>query len=94
MPATAVDGQAFLDYDRDALFTVAFGATLAAAFVQVVACLRFPDVERVHGELVRTIKESCLDRLILLGERSLRRVVTEFMAHYHLERNHQGWIIG
>jgi transposase InsO family protein len=39
---------------------------------------------------VRSIKESCLDRMILFGERSLRRAVREFVAHYHFERNHQG----
>jgi hypothetical protein len=39
---------------------------------------------------VRTIKESCLNHLILVGERSLRRAVGEFVMHYHHERNHQG----
>jgi hypothetical protein len=39
---------------------------------------------------VRSIKEECLDRLIPLGERHLRRALTEFAAHYHRERNHQG----
>ncbi len=39
---------------------------------------------------LRSIKESCLDRMILFGERSLRRAVQEFVAHYHFERNHQG----
>ncbi|OLC51281.1 MAG: hypothetical protein AUH43_02965 [Acidobacteria bacterium 13_1_40CM_65_14] len=39
---------------------------------------------------VRTIKESCLDRMILVGEGSLRRAVGEFIEHYHRERNHQG----
>ena len=39
---------------------------------------------------VRTIKESCLDRMILIGEASLRRAIREFEAHDHLERNHQG----
>jgi len=39
---------------------------------------------------VRSIKEECLDRLIPLGERHLRRALTEFVAHYHRERNHQG----
>lgn len=44
-----------------------------------------------HAErFVRTIKESCLDRLILFGEGSRRKVIHEFMAHYHHERNHQG----
>jgi putative transposase len=31
-----------------------------------------------------------LDRLILVGEGSLRRSVREFVEHYHGERNHQG----
>jgi hypothetical protein len=38
---------------------------------------------------VRSIKQSCLDRVILFGE-SLRKTVREFIAHYHTERNHQG----
>jgi putative transposase len=39
---------------------------------------------------VRTIKESCLERMIVFGETSLRRAVGEFITHYHIERNHQG----
>lgn len=35
-------------------------------------------------------RESCLNRMILFGEGSLRRTVHEFVAHYHYERNHQG----
>ncbi len=41
-------------------------------------------------ERVRTIKESCLERMILFGEDALRTAVKEFIAHYHGERNHQG----
>jgi hypothetical protein len=39
---------------------------------------------------VRTIKESCLDRLILVGERALRCAIHEFVEHYHHERNYRG----
>ena len=39
---------------------------------------------------MRTIKESCLDRLILVSERALREAIREFVEHYHHERNHQG----
>ena len=39
---------------------------------------------------MRSIKEECLSKLILFGETSLRRVVSDFLEHYHLERNHQG----
>ena len=30
------------------------------------------------------------DKLVPLGERHLRLAISEFVAHYHLERNHQG----
>jgi len=36
------------------------------------------------------VKQECLSKLILFGEASLRRGLTEFLAHYHSERNHQG----
>ena len=39
---------------------------------------------------VRSIKDECLNRMIFFGERSLRKATSEFAAHYHTERNHQG----
>jgi putative transposase len=39
---------------------------------------------------VRTIKEDCLEQMILFGEDSLRNNLHQFLEHYHLERNHQG----
>ena len=48
-------------------------------------------LDNAHAErFVRTIKESCLERMIPFGEGSLRRALHEFVAHYHHERNHQG----
>jgi hypothetical protein len=49
-----------------------------------------PESQRVRGALRTNIKESCLDRMILVGEESLRCTVREFSEHYHRERNHQG----
>ena len=39
---------------------------------------------------MRSIKSECLSKIIPLGERHLRLVVSEYVEHYHLERNHQG----
>jgi len=39
---------------------------------------------------VRSIRSECLDRLILVGEASLRRALEAYVEHYRLERNHQG----
>ena len=39
---------------------------------------------------VRSIKETCLNKIIFFGEQSLRKAISEFVDHYHRERNHQG----
>ncbi len=84
-------GKRFLIHDRDPLFTAEFRETLVAAGVRVVRLpARSPNLNAYAERFVRTIKESCLDRMILFGEQSLRRVTREFLAHYHRERNHQG----
>jgi putative transposase len=36
------------------------------------------------------VKEECLSKVVLFGERSLRRALSEYVEHYHAERNHQG----
>src|SRR5262245_38479003 len=38
---------------------------------------------------VRSVKHECLSKVILFGERSLRRALSEYVEHYHAERNHQ-----
>jgi putative transposase len=84
-------GKHFLLHDRDPLFSDAFRETVAAAGVQTVRLpSRSPNLNAYAERFVRTIKESCLNRLILVGERSLRHAVGEFIEHYHHERNHQG----
>jgi putative transposase len=39
---------------------------------------------------MRSLKEECLERLIIFGERPLQAAIANFEAHYHAERNHQG----
>ena len=51
---------------------------------------RSPNLNAYAERFVRTIKESCLERMIFFGEGSLRTAISEFLSHYHLERNHQG----
>ena len=39
---------------------------------------------------MQSAKRECLERLILFGPEHLRRALNEFVAHYRLERPHQG----
>jgi putative transposase len=36
------------------------------------------------------VREECLDRLIILNERHLRRVMTEYVTYFNTRRPHQG----
>jgi transposase InsO family protein len=84
-------GKRYLIHDRDPLFTAEFLQTLESAGVRSVKLPpRSPNLNAHAERFVRSIKESCLDRMIFFGEASLRTAVQNFLAHYHAERNHQG----
>ena len=51
---------------------------------------RSPNLNAYAERFVRSIKSECLAKIIPLSERHLRVSVTEYIEHYHLERNHQG----
>jgi transposase InsO family protein len=77
--------------DRDAKFTEQFKKAIEAFGVRVVVTpYQAPNCNAHAERFVRSIKEECLNRMILFGERSLLRCLREFTAHYHAERNHQG----
>jgi putative transposase len=84
-------GKRYLIHDRDALFTAEFLKMIADAGVESVKLPpRSPNLNAHAERFVRSIKESCLERLIFFGEASLRTAIQNFVAHYHGERNHQG----
>ncbi len=91
----AVDGflrdKRVLLCDRDTKFTEQFRKAIAAAGTAVVVTpYRAPNCNAHAERFVRSIKQECLDRTILFGEAHLQRVLGEYVAHYHAERNHQG----
>jgi transposase InsO family protein len=62
-------GKRYLIHDRDPLFTAEFLNLLAGIGVESVKLPpRSPNLNAYAERFVRTIKESCLDRLILFGE--------------------------
>jgi putative transposase len=86
-----LSGCRYLLHDRDKKFCREFRETLAAGGVKCTPIpARSPNLNAHAERWVRSIKEECLSKLILFGETSLRRVVFNFLEHYHLERNHQG----
>ena len=84
-------GKTHLIHDRDPLFTKAFREILRSGGVESVRLPpKSPNLNAYAERFVLSIKSECLDRLVLVGERHLRRAIDEFVDHYHLERPHQG----
>jgi putative transposase len=93
--ANAIDGVladgSVLICDRDRTWSRAVREFLEREGVRIILTpFRAPNCHAYAERFVRSIKEECLARVILLGERHLRRTIAEFVAHYHRERNHQG----
>src|SRR4030088_3333081 len=77
--------------DRDRKWSGDVRRALGGAGVRVVLTpVHAPNANAYAERFVRSIKEECLDRLIPIGDGHFRRAVTEYVAHYHRERNHQG----
>src|SRR5919106_2420778 len=84
-------GHRVLICDRDGKWTDGFRGLLEESGVRVVLTpCQAPNANAHTERFVRSIREECLDRLILFGERCLTRALDQFTAHYHRERNHQG----
>jgi transposase InsO family protein len=81
----------YLLHDRDAKYTESFRAIIKASGIEPVALpARSPNLNAYSERWVRSVKEECLCKLILFGERALRRALQNYLVHYHEERNHQG----
>ena len=81
----------YLIRDRDTKFTDSFCAIIKLGDVGPLKLpARSPNLNAFAERSVNSVKDECLSKLILFGEGSLRRVLREYLAHYHGERNHQG----
>jgi putative transposase len=84
-------GKTHLIMDRDKKFCEAFRSLLRDVGVEAVRLpARSPNLNAFCERFVLAIKAECLERMILFSERSLRRAISEYVAHHHQERNHQG----
>jgi putative transposase len=81
----------YLLHDRDTKFTQSFRAIIGSGRVEPLALpARSPNLNAYAERWVRSVKEECLCKVILFGERSLRRALSDYVDHFHAERNHQG----
>ena len=92
-----LNGCRYLLHDRDAKFCAAFTGILETVGIQAVRLpARSPNLNANLERWHRSVKEECLSKMILFGEASLRQVLSDYVLHFHSQRNHQAkgnWIL-
>ena len=80
----------FLIRDRDSKFTRAFDDVFAADGIQIIKTpVQAPNANAYAERWVRTVRQECLDWLLIWGRRHLERVLDEYLLHYNDERPHR-----
>ena len=79
----------FLIHDRDSIFSASLDSELRGFGLRVLKTpVRAPKANAYCERLIGTIRRECLDFLIPVNERYLRKLVTDFVTHYNRGRPH------
>ncbi len=77
--------------DHYTKFSLSFDTVFEASGVEIIyPPFQEPNANAFAERWVRTIREECLDKLIILNEAHLRRVLQEYIHYYNSRRPHQG----
>jgi putative transposase len=80
----------FLLHDRDTKFSGPFDEIIRSEGVRVIRTpIRAPRANAVAERLVRSVRNECLDQLLIFGRRHLERVLRGYVAHFNAERPHR-----
>lgn len=83
-------GFRFLIHDRDTKFSGPFDGVFSADGVKTVLTpVRAPNANAYAERWVRTVRDECLDWMLIWGRRHLVQVLQEFIDHYNSERPHR-----
>src|SRR5438128_1923072 len=84
-------GKRYLILDRDTKYNQVFRDFVKREGIEVIRLPpRSPNLNAYAERWVRGVREECLSKVIPIRQAMLRRVLGEYVAHHHLERNHQG----
>jgi putative transposase len=80
----------FLIRDRAGQFTGSFDAVFQAEGIRILASPpQAPRANAICERIIGTLRRELLDQLLVVNERHLRRVLTEYLLHYNAARPHR-----
>jgi transposase InsO family protein len=80
----------FLIHDRDSKFSGAFDHVFQSEGIAVIRTpVQAPNANAYAERWVLTIKNDCLDRLLIFGHRQLEYVLRVYTCHYNRHRPHR-----
>jgi len=80
----------YLLHDRDAKFSGPFDELIRSEGVRVIKTpVRAPQANAIAERWVRTVRNECLDHLLIVGRRHLERVLSAYVDHFNDERPHR-----
>lgn len=81
----------YLVHDRDDRFGSVFDEVFKAEDIEILRTpWRAPKANAYAERFIRTVRQECLDRIMILGPRHLDSVLTTYVDHYNRERPHRG----
>jgi len=81
----------FLIRDRDSKFTMEFDTVFKSEGMHIIRTpFQTPNANAFVERWVRTVREECLDQLLIPNEPHLRRVMKTYDDYYNEARPHQG----
>jgi putative transposase len=85
-----LDGVRFLLHDRDRKFSGPFDEIVRGEGVRVVKTpVRAPQANAIAERWVRSVRNECLDHVLVFGRRHLEQILRGYVAHYNTERPHR-----
>ncbi|MBX3085461.1 MAG: integrase core domain-containing protein [Anaerolineae bacterium] len=88
---TTQPSKLYLLHDRDTKFTVSFDTVFVSEGITIVLTpSQAPNANAFAERWIRSVREECLDHLLIFNERALYRVLTDYVAYYNHARPHQG----
>jgi putative transposase len=77
----------FLLHDRDAKFCGPFDALIRSERVRVIKTpVRAPQANAIAERWVRSVRNECLDHILVFGRRHLEQILRGYVTHFNTER--------